>query len=83
MENNATLTTEFDTKHASGMLPVLVNSSSVQLNYSAVTSFRTRCSVIRDYPLYRIDIRNDLTLIFSEDSPCHVRLYGVSHANFY
>ena len=43
----------------------------------AVTKFRDRCSVIRNYPLHRVDILSDLVHVFAEGSPLYVRLYYV------
>ncbi len=64
-----------------GTLQLLMRWYSVDIAVlsPAVSNFRTRCSVIRDYPLHRIDIRNNLEKMFSEGSPCHVRRCNVYH----
>lgn len=50
---------------------------------ASVCDFRARCSVIREYPLYRLCLQSDLVHMFSEGSPCHVRRYNIYHFDTY
>ena len=55
-------------------LNVAIQLISMLFSY-AVTKFRNRCSVIRDYPLHRVDLLNDLVRVFAEGTPSHVRIF--------
>lgn len=43
-----------------------------------VIIFRDKCAIIKDFPLYRIDIGGSLVDTFPESSPYRVRPYNTS-----
>ncbi len=75
MSPNVRNTNYSSSKHGRKYYPLNVH---IELTLCIATrNFRARCSIIREYPLYRLDIQSDLAQMFSKDSACHVSSYHI------